>query len=204
MATQPANTPKIVLYINVSLDGYTAGPAGELDWLVPWAGSEEAKQFLHEQMEDMDTVLLGRENYQGYSGFWPHVAKNPESPADIAAYARWLDAVEKVVFSRTLKTVEWNNARLATRSLEAEVSAIKSRPGKSAIILCSTGLGQSFLRAGLVDEVRLNVLPVVLGGGKRLFPDLAARLSLRQTSARALPSGVLALRYACEPSPASR
>ena len=189
---------KVVLYVNASLDGHTAGPNGELDWLVPWAGSQEARQFLDEQMRDMDTVLLGRKNYQGFGGFWPQVARDPNAPADIATYARWLDDVEKVVFSRTLDRVEWQNARLATGSLEAEIAALKRRPGKDIVILSSTRLGQSLLAAGLVDEIRINVLPVVLGAGRRLFPETQPRTKLRLAESRALPSGALAQRYACE------
>jgi dihydrofolate reductase len=184
---------KVVLSINTSLDGYTAGPNGELDWMVGWAGSEEARPFLDEQMREMDTVLLGRENYQGFGGYWPQVAKDPNAPADIATYARWLDRVEKVVFSRTLNQVDWQNARLATRDPAEEIAVLESRPGKDIIVLHSTRLGQSLLAAGLVDELRLNVLPVVLGGGRRLFPE--TRIPLRLAASRALPSGVLSLRY---------
>jgi dihydrofolate reductase len=190
---------KVVLYLSTSVDGYTAGPNEDLSWLIPWAGSQEALQMLDEQMRDVDTVLLGRENYQGFSGFWPTVARDPNAPKEIATYARWLDDVEKVVFSRTLEQVSWKNARLASGSLQAEIAALKSKPGRDIFVLSSTRLGQSLLEAGLIDQIRVNVLPVVVGGGRRLFTDKTPRTPLRLVESRALPSGVLVLRYERNP-----
>ena len=142
---------------------------------------------------------------QDARGFWPNVARDPNAPDDLATYARWLDDVEKVVFSHTLTAVAWKNARLATKSLQGEIAALKRKPGKNIVVLCSTRLGQSLLEAGLVDTLRLNVLPVVLGAGRRLFPQASPRTKLRLAGASPLPSGVLMVRYECErETPASR
>lgn len=191
---------KVIFYVNMSLDGFTAGPKGELDWLIPHAITEESWLYVRDMLRTVDTVLLGRSNYEGFSHYWPSVATNPSSPKKDVEFSRWLDDATKIVFSRTLRKVDWKNARLAKGGVE-EVSALKKQPGKDMLIMTSTQLGQSLVDLDLVDEYRLIVLPSLLGRGKALFDGRKDKTSLSLVKATPFKStGAIALQYAVKRS----
>ncbi|ASU84299.1 dihydrofolate reductase [Nocardiopsis gilva YIM 90087] len=184
---------KLVAWVHVSMDGFTAGPDGAMDWLVEHA--IEMMESFEGVWRGASTVLLGRRNYQGFSQFWPTVAKNPESPARDRDLAVWLDDVEKVVFSRTLSSASWRNARIAAGDLEAEVAALKSTPGRDILVLNSASIIQALLRADLVDELRVNLLPSVLGGGLRLFSEDIPASTWQLAGTTVFATGAVGLRY---------
>jgi len=185
----------VVLWIGISVDGFTSGPNERLDWLVPHATTPEAEVIHRRLRERCDTVLVGRVNYEGFLGYWPKVKDDPKaSPADVAI-SRWLDDVPKVVFSRTLREVKWKNARLARGSAADEVAALKGAPGKDIIIQNSTRLAQSLLAAGLVDELQMMVVPVVLGSGRALFSGLPHQIDLGPADLTRFDDGTFAVRY---------
>ena len=185
---------KVVLWIGMSLDGYTSGVNEQLDWLVPHATRPEAETVFRPLRERVDTILLGRVNYQGFAGHWPKVKDDPKaSPTDVAI-SRWLDEVPKVVFSHTLREVSWKNARLARGGAVEEVAALKRAPGKDLLIQNSTRLAQSLLAAGLVDEFQLLVAPVVLGDGRALFQGVP-RIDLGPAQLTRFDDGTFIARY---------
>src|SRR4051794_15567650 len=185
----------VVLWVGMSLDGFTAGAKEELDWLVPHATTQEAAAIHRRLRQRCDTVLVGRVNYEGFFGYWPKVKDDPKaSPSDVEI-SRWLDDVPKVVFSRTLREVKWKNARLATGSAAEEVAALKRAPGKDIMIQNSTRLTRSLLEAGLVDELNITVAPVVLGEGRALFAGLKQRMDLRQADLTRFDNGTIYVRY---------
>ena len=185
----------VVLWIGISVDGFTSGPNERLDWLVPHATTPEAEAIHRRLRERCDTVLVGRVNYEGFLGYWPKVKDDPKaSPADVAI-SRWLDDVPKVVFSRTLREVKWKNARLARGSAADEVAALKGAPGKDIVIQNSTRLAQSLLAAGLVDELQMMVVPVVLGSGRALFSGLPHQIDLGPADLTRFDDGTFAVRY---------
>ena len=165
----------VVLWVGMSLDGFTSGVNEQLDWLVPHATRPESEPIFRRLRERCDTVLLGRVNYEGFHGYWPQVKDDPKASRMDVDISRWLDDVPKVVFSRTLREVTWKNARLARGGAAEEVAGLKRGPGKDIIIQNSTRLAQSLLAAGLVDELQLIVAPVVLGVGRSLFSGLPQR-----------------------------
>lgn len=186
---------KVIFLVNISLDGFTAGPKGELDWLIPQAVTEESYRHFREIRQTVDTVLLGRLNYEGFVQYWPTVAKNPASAQKDVEFSRWLDDVEKLIFSHTLKHVDWKNAKLAKGGAEG-VAKVKKRPGKDLLVMTSTSLGQSLIDLDMVDEYQLIVHPCTLGGGKALFKDRKAQ-SLSLLSTTPFPkTGAVALHYA--------
>jgi dihydrofolate reductase len=186
---------KVMLWIGMSLDGFTSDANEKLDWLVPHATAPEAMAIFSRLRQRCDTVLVGRVNYEGFYGYWPKVKDDPKaSPSDVAI-SRWLDDVPKVVFSRTLREVKWKNARLARGDAETEVAQLKREPGKDIIIQNSTRLAKSLLAACLVDELHMMVAPVVLGNGRALFAGLPHRIDLGPAELTRFDNGTFAVRY---------
>jgi dihydrofolate reductase len=186
---------KVVLWIGMSLDGFTSGVNEQLDWLAPHATRPEAHAVFRRLRERCDTVLVGRVNYDGFFGYWPKVKDDPNAPPNDIAISRWLDDVPKVVFSRTLREVTWKNARLAKGSAAEEVAALKRAPGKDILIQNSTRLAQSLLAAGLVDELQITVAPVAVGAGRALFAGVPRPIDLALVELTRIDDGTLVVRY---------
>jgi dihydrofolate reductase len=185
----------VVLWIGMSLDGFTSGENERLDWLVPHATRPQSEPVFKRLRERCDTALMGRVNYEGFHGYWPSVKDDPKaSPADVAI-SRWLDDIPKVVFSRTLREVAWKNTRLAQGNAAEEVAALKRAPGKDIIIQNSTRLAQSLLAAGLVDELQLIVAPVILGAGRALFQGISRQIDLGPAELTRFDDGTFVARY---------
>ncbi len=186
---------KIISMIHLSLDGFAAGPNDELDWI---SYDDELEQYAHSMHSMVDAVIWGRRTYEGMAGYWLTVPGNPASTAAELEHARWLDDVTKIVVSRTLDRVEWDNAQntvLIKDSIAEEIHRIKQQPGKDIWFLGSTLLAQTFMQLDLIDEYRININPTVLGQGKLLFHGVTRNFPLKLLEARSLKSGVVALRY---------
>jgi len=186
---------KVVLWIGMSLDGFTSGPDEKLDWLVPHATRPLPMTTFRRLRERCDTVLVGRVNYEGFLGYWPKVKDDPGASRGDVEISRWLDSVPKVVFSRTLREVTWHNARLAKGNAAEEVAALKRAPGKDIILQNSTRLAHSLMAAGLVDELQIIVAPVVLGAGRALFTGLPRRIDLGPAELNPSDDGAFVVRY---------
>jgi len=162
---------KVVVQQFVTLDGFAAGPNGELDFVTesgadadPTSGPFVEKQLAF--IESLDTILLGAVTYRGFAEYWPEQTTETQAIADV------LNATPKVVFSSTLESAPWGTwepARLVSGSATEEVRRLKAEPGGDMVVWGSLTLSDSLMRDGLVDEYRLQILPVVLGRGKRLF-----------------------------------
>lgn len=186
---------KVFLSTNMSLDGLLAGPNGEMDWLLDYAVSEAGWDYLHRLMRAVDTVLLGRNNYEGFYGYWAPMASNPGSPQREAEFSRWLNQAQKIVYSTTLPRAEWEHTTLY-RSIEPDqVRQLKAQPGGDIVIMNSASVGRALLGMGLLDELWINLHPVVLGRGKPLFADLRERAKFALVEARASAYGVIECVY---------
>jgi dihydrofolate reductase len=183
---------KVILFMHVSLDGFAAGPNGELDWI---SYDEELEKYAEGVVSTVGAALYGRVTYQMMEGYWPTVLTNPDSTKHEIEHARWIEKIPKVVFSKTMERVEWNNARLIKDNIAEEVSKLKQQPGKDLVIFGSPGLAQSFVQLGLIDEYKLTVNPVVLGRGMPLFKEVKERIDLELLNTKRLNSGVVALHY---------
>lgn len=181
---------KVIYCLNVSLDGFVEDANGSLDWSNP---DEELHRFFNEQEREFGLQLYGRRIYEDMAAHWTTAHTNPSAPAHEIEYARIWQSIPKVVFSKTLGQVG-ENARLVRENIAEEVTALKAQPGKDMVV-CGAGLAASFMQLDLIDEVRPVVHPVVLGGGKPMFPALDKILSLRLIETRRLGSGVVLLRY---------
>ncbi|MEV0272238.1 dihydrofolate reductase family protein [Hamadaea sp. NPDC050747] len=187
----------VVANISLSLDGRICGPGGEYDmgWIVPHAISDEARAHMTRVTSAATTALLGRKNFQGFSGFWPAVAEDATAHPDDRAFSRWLDAVEKVVFSTTLTEVTWNNARLADADPATVVKRLRQQDGGDIIVLASTSVIQQLLGAGEVDQLSITLCPEIAGGGVRLFDDGLPGSSWELIDTTGTSSSAICLRY---------
>ena len=180
--------PTLIYSMSVSLDGHIAGPDGAIDWAAP---DEELMRFHNEQTRELTGHLCGRGLYEDMLG-WETAERTRTDPRELE-FARMWKAIPKVVFSTSLTTVE-GNARLAHRDVADEVAELKNQPGAGIVSVGGARLAAALAEKDLIDEYRLFVCPVVLGGGTPYFPPLPKRLDLELTETRIF-SQVVYLRY---------
>ena len=173
---------KLLWQMMMSLDGFMEGPNRELDWHVT---GEEFGRYVRDMEKTIDTIVFGRVTYQMMASYWPS-SKEPEAPM--------MNDLPKVVFSRTLDKVEWKNSRLATGGVEEEMARLKRQPGKDIALIGSSDLASTFVRLGLIDEIRIFVNPVVLGRGNPMFKNVD-RTALTLLKAQPFRSGNVLLYY---------
>ena len=182
---------KIVVTLHTTFDGVMSGPEGDEDNMVSWAmpGITDSISDFQNAFQEFDTILLGRVTYEGLSQFWPF---------QTGEFADLMNNTPKIVFSKTLSEVKWgdfDNISLINKNVEAEVKKLKEQNGKDMISAASSKLVQSFTNAGLVDEYRIVVHPVILGSGKQLFDNIQARHDIKLESVKPYPSGAVLMRY---------
>lgn len=187
---------KVVANIALSLDGRVAGPGGDYDmgFIVPHALTEGARAHMVAVTGTATTALLGRKNYEGFGSFWPTVVDDDNADPKDRTFARWLNSVEKVVFSHSLTQVDWDNSRLANADLATVVKQLREEKGGDIIVLASSSVIRQLLEADEVDRLSVTLCPELVGAGARLFPDgPAASWSL--STADTTDSGAICLRY---------
>lgn len=186
---------KVVAIENVSLDGFAdSGQGLGFEWTAR-AYDEEVDRFSNEQVRaDVDTTMYGRTTYLGMQGFWGPMLTNPDASPGERSHAEWVNGVEKVVFSTTLPAAEWANSTLVRGDLAASVKELTQRDGGTLAIYASPRLVHSFVAEGLIDEFRIVVHPVILGGGTPLLPPGVA-LELDLVESRTFASGAVYVRY---------
>ena len=182
---------KVILAMQMSLDGFIEGPEGAMDWLT---GGEEDWKEMFKDLESVDTYLLGRKMYPGYSDYWRSLLANPSGPKGEVAFAKLADKTQHIVFSKTLTTVDWENTRIATDPA-AEIDRLKKQSGKNMLIWGGAEMASSFINLGLVDRYRIELNPTILGGGKPLFNHISQRKKLKLLESRPLKSGATILWY---------
>ena len=159
--------------ISLSLDGRVTGPSGEYDmsWIVPHAITNVARDHLISITNPATTVLLGKKNYMGFGSYWPKVADDDSADPRDRAFSKWLNSVEKIVFSTTLTESTWENSRIVNTEPATFVEELKKQSGGDIIVLSSSSIINSLLRADLLDCLSITLCPEVAGGGARLFED---------------------------------
>jgi dihydrofolate reductase len=182
---------KLIYSMSVSLDGFIAGPNGEIDWSAP---DEELHRFHNQQVGEIGVHICGRRLYEEMV-YW-ETADQQRSLSDYELeFARIWQELPKLVFSATLDKVE-GNATLGRNGVAEEVTRLKAQPGKD-LAVGGAGLAATLIKLGLVDEYRLFVSPVILGGGTPFFPALDDRIDLELIEARTFGSRVVYVRYRC-------
>ncbi len=179
---------KIIVSNYVTLDGFFAGPNGEIDWFV-W--DTETAKYSKELLKSIDTILFGRVTYELMASYWPTASPPAEDPVIIDA----MNNLPKIVFSKTLDKVAWKNSRLVKGNIAEEISQLKQEPGKDMVIYGSGSIVSTLAQRGLIDDYRIFVNPVVLGSGKPLFKGLNDRLNLKLLKTKTFDCGVVLLHY---------
>jgi dihydrofolate reductase len=186
---------KLVVSMNLTLDGFMCGPNDELDWhFQAWNG--EMGQMLAEELSKADTILLGRITYCAMAAYWPKPASSLSLSREDLAFADMMNSYRKVVFSKTLTKTSWNNSRLIKGKVTQSVREMKTSAGKNIIIYGSGQLVGELARENLVDQFVFWLHPVVIGKGKSFFTLFNKQLNLCLIEQKAFQSGVVALRFA--------
>jgi dihydrofolate reductase len=192
---------RIVMFNQVSADGFFADPQGGLDWVVP---DPELQRRAVASMPSTDCILLGRRTYDAFAGFWPHALRDSSTPGPhgeskhdptFVAMARWLNDTQKLVLSRSLARPSWGPAEVLRQIDPAEITARKRASGKDILIFGSGSVVSQLSEHGLIDEYRFVVCPLLLGRGRPLLGELDQRVPLKLDSADSLPSGNVLLTY---------
>jgi len=183
----------------ISIDGFFAGPNGEIDWILR---DPEVDKALRESGTDSagspsigsDTMLLGNVTYTMFENSWPTIARNPDAPEEMQKMAAEVSQMTKVVFSQSRTEVTWENSKLFRGNLVEEVQKLKQGAGSSILVFGSGTIVQQLTDAGLINEYFIAVTPVLIGKGKTLFRDVEKR-NLRLVESKHFDSGNVLLRY---------
>ena len=192
-----SNARTVVANISLSLDGRVTGPAGEYDmgWIVPHAITEGARDHMVNVTSPASTVLLGRKNYEGFGSYWPAVANDETADPRDRTFAQWLNSVEKIVFSSTLKEANWVNTRILDENPAAVIKELQKKDGGDIIVLASRSVIKRLLEADALDRLSITLCPEIAGGGARLFEDGLPSSSWKLRQSDVTESGALCLLY---------
>jgi dihydrofolate reductase len=182
---------KVLFFMMTSLNGFYERGRWEIDW---HNVDDEFSDFAIEQLNAVDTLLFGRVTYEGMASYWPTPAASDDSPV----IAEKMNSLPKIVFSKTLDAVAWNNTRLVRDDAAEEVAKLKEQAGKDVIVMGSSDLAVSLAERGLIDEFRIMVNPILLGEGKPVFKGLHGDVRLKLLQTRTFKSGNVLLTYAPE------
>jgi dihydrofolate reductase len=183
---------KIVLFMHTTIDGFAAGPGGEMNWIHV---DDEIFDYAGNQTDNADTALYGRATYQMMDGYWPTAADQPNATKHDIQHSKWYNSVTKIVLSRSLKSENLKNTIVISNDLSDAINKLKQRPGKNILIFGSPTAVQSLLGDNLIDEIWLFINPIVLGKGLSFFNGVKNDLKLKLISSQAFASGVVCLHY---------
>ena len=182
---------KVKLQMQVSIDGFVAGPNGEMDWMV-WNWDEALLKYVIDLTAPVDTILLGRVLADG---FIPHWAAEATKPENAEAFAITMHETQKVVFTKTLKSHNWEHTQLATGDLAEEIAALKKQDGGDIIVYGGSNFVSNLIKEGLIDEYHFFINPSILGSGMPIFQGLEARRDMKLISTQAFDCGIVVMRY---------
>jgi dihydrofolate reductase len=184
---------KLKLQMQITVDGFVAGPNGELDWMIKDDMDDKLRAHIDSLAGSSDTILMGRKMTEGFVNYWTNAVKEPEG--------RWFSLAKmmvdypKIVFTKTLDKSPWPNTTLAKGNIVDEVNRAKNHEGKDIIVYGGAGFVSSLIKHNLIDEYHLFVNPVAIGNGMTIFKDLGRRFDLKQLDATPYACGVTVHKY---------
>lgn len=181
---------KLVLFMHTSLDGFVAGPKGEMNWI---RTDEELFDFAGDRINESDLVLYGRKTFEMMEGYWPNAGSKPNASKHDIDHSKWYNQVQKVVLSKTLDATKLKNTKVISGNLAKEIGQIKKETGREIVIFGSASAGHSLMAEDLIDEFWIFINPIVLGEGTPMFKN--KRINLKLVASTALKSGVVCLHY---------
>ena len=181
---------KLKLQMQMTINGYVAGPNGENDWMT-WNPDVELMEFMNSQYDSSSTLLLGRKTADFFIKHWENTFdKNPDTP-----FAKKIVDLPKVVFTKTLDESIWNNTILAKGNPAEEIADLKKQNGKDIIVIGSPSLVSSLIKEGLIDEYHLIVNPTAIGDGMKIFNSLDSVRKFTPIQAKLYSGGKTVLSY---------
>jgi len=188
---------KIISFMHVSLDGFVAGPNGEMDWIKV---DEEIFDYVGKRISEGDTALYGRVTYQMMEGYWPTAGEQPGASKHDIEHSKWYKNVQKVVLSKTMKDATLPNTKIISDNIAGRINEIKqSASGNEEILLFGSPTAtHSLMQLNLIDGYWLFVNPIILGRGIPLFAGIKDKINLQLLATRQFASGVTELNYMVE------
>lgn len=183
---------KLVLFMHTSLDGFVAGPNGEMDWI---SVDDEIFENVGNETKAADTALYGRVTYQMMESYWPTAGTQPNASKHDIEHSQWYSRVTKVVLSKTMNLNAQKNTIVLAQNIPDKINALKQKPGKDIIIFGSPSASHSLMSESLIDAYWLFINPILLGSGIPLFSNVANKTNLTLASSKVFKSGVIALHY---------
>jgi len=183
--------PQLIVFDHITLDGYFAGPNGDINFLRQRFKDDEFHSFAVENINAAGALLFGRVTYEVMVSYWPTAGAIQEEPE----IAERMNSLPKFVLSRTLSCSSWNNTQFLNGDIASEVRKIKQSPGKRIAILGSGSIVAQLVPLGLIDEYEIVVNPVAIGRGRTLFENIVDQLTLRLTKSRTFRNGNVLLCY---------
>ena len=186
---------KLKLQVQISIDGFIAGPNGEMDWMV-WDWSEDLKEYVKKLTDSVDTIILGRKLAQGFIPHWGNVASDKNNPEYKAGV--FFTNSPKIVFTKTLENHDWKNTVLAKEDLNVEVNKLKNKDGKDIIAYGGVEFVSNLIKEKLIDELHLLVNPAAIGNGLTIFNKLTEKQNFKLINSQAFNCGINVLVYSVE------
>ncbi len=183
---------KLKLQMQLSVDGFVAGPNGEMDFMT-WDMDDRLKNYINDVTDSVDHILLGRKMTDGFVSYWESVVADPANTQ--FPFAKKMVDIPKVVFSKTLDKSIWNNTVLAKGDISEEVSKLKKQSGKDIIVYGGSNFVSSLIKQNLIDEYILFINPAALGKGMGIFNGLNSKLNLSLIESKAYDCGIVVIRY---------
>ena len=183
---------KIISFMHISLDGFVAGPNGEMDWIKV---DEEIFDHVGKRISKGDTALYGRVTYQMMEDYWPTAGDKPRATRHDIEHSKWYSKVHKVVLSKTMKDAALANTTIISDNLSDRINEIKQKAGKEILLFGSPTAAHSLIQLNLIDGYWLFVNPIILGEGIPLFVDNIEKVKLKLLSTHQFTSGVTELSY---------
>ncbi|MEZ4945885.1 MAG: dihydrofolate reductase family protein [Cyclobacteriaceae bacterium] len=183
---------KIISFMHLSLDGFVAGPNGEMDWIKV---DEEIFNHVGKRISEGDAALYGRVTYQMMESYWPTAADKPNATQHDIEHSKWYSKVHKVVLSRTMNEAGLTNTTIISDNLPERINKIKQQSGEDILLFGSPTATHSLMQQNLIDGYWLFVNPIILGHGIPLFKNIKDKIKLQLLTTRQFSSGVTELSY---------
>jgi dihydrofolate reductase len=180
---------KIKLQMQISANGFVAGPNGEMDWMT-WNWDDALKKYVTDLTASVDSIIMGRKLAQGFIPYWADVAAKPEDPQFL--FGKIMNDAPKIVFTKTLQKSEWENTILAKGNLAEEIAELKKQNGKDIIVYGGANFVSNLIEENLIDELHLFVNPAAIGNGLTIFNN---KKNLKLAAATAFDCGIVILKY---------